>query len=120
MQRVQNDQAHSAFVTQHALAAQSGCAVDTIRKIEAAQRRPSRQLVARLAETLQIPAADHAVFSQLARGHMPAGPCIPPPASAAVPADHVLHTNSILEALTFQTVSGGGLMLLGVIVVPTR
>ena len=42
-------------LTQYALAAQSGCAVDTIRKIEAEQRRPSRQLVARLAETLQIP-----------------------------------------------------------------
>ena len=79
-------------LTQHALAAQSGCAVDTIRKIEAEQRRPSRQLVARLAETLQIPAADRAVFHQLARGHVPAGPCLPQQAPADVPADHLPHT----------------------------
>jgi transcriptional regulator with XRE-family HTH domain len=64
-------------LTQHALAVQSGCSVDTIRKIEAEQRRPSRQLVERLAETLQMPAAARTVFHQMARGHAPAGLCLP-------------------------------------------
>jgi transcriptional regulator with XRE-family HTH domain len=70
-------------LTQHALAAQSGRTVETIRKLEADKRRPSRQLVARLAETLQIPAADRAVFHQLARGRTYAVPRTPLQAPAA-------------------------------------
>jgi transcriptional regulator with XRE-family HTH domain len=61
-------------LSQYALATQSGCAVDTIRKLEAARRRPSRPLVARLADALRIPSADRAIFQQLARGHTTASP----------------------------------------------
>jgi transcriptional regulator with XRE-family HTH domain len=80
-------------LTQHALAAQSGRTVDTIRKLEADKRRPSRQLVARLAETLQIPAADRAVFHQLARRRAYAGPRTPLQAPVDGPVDHVLQAN---------------------------
>jgi transcriptional regulator with XRE-family HTH domain len=55
-------------LTQRALAAQSGCTVETIRKLEANRRRPSRPLVERLAAALQIPAAELAAFRQFARG----------------------------------------------------
>jgi transcriptional regulator with XRE-family HTH domain len=56
-------------LTQDALAAQSGCAVDSIRKLEAGRRQPSRQLAKRLAEALQIPAPEQIAFLQFARGH---------------------------------------------------
>jgi transcriptional regulator with XRE-family HTH domain len=61
-------------LTQRALAAESGCTVETIRKLEADRRRPSRELVARLAEALQIPTADRAAFQQFARGRSDAMP----------------------------------------------
>jgi transcriptional regulator with XRE-family HTH domain len=61
-------------LTQDALAARSGCAVDTIRKLEANRRRPSRPLAERLAEALQITAAEQAAFLQFARGHATALP----------------------------------------------
>jgi DNA-binding NarL/FixJ family response regulator/transcriptional regulator with XRE-family HTH domain len=61
-------------LTQDALAAQTGCTVDTIRKLEASRRRPSRQLVERLVEALQIPAAEQAAFLLFARGYATALP----------------------------------------------
>jgi transcriptional regulator with XRE-family HTH domain len=54
-------------LTQRALAAQSGCTVETIRKLEANRRRPSRPLVERLAGALEIPAAERTAFRQFAR-----------------------------------------------------
>jgi transcriptional regulator with XRE-family HTH domain len=83
-------------LTQHALAVQSGCTVETIRKIEADQRRPSRQLAERLAETLQISAADRAVFRQFARGQEPAVPFIPQHTPADVPSHYLPPTNRTL------------------------
>jgi transcriptional regulator with XRE-family HTH domain len=83
-------------LTQDALAAQSGCTAATIRKIEADQRRPSRQLVERLAETLQIAAADRAVFHQFARGRAYAVPFIPQRAPANIPLEHLPLTNRTL------------------------
>jgi transcriptional regulator with XRE-family HTH domain len=61
-------------LTQDALAAQSGCAADTIRKLEADLRRPSRPLAERLAEALNIPPAEQAALLQFARGHAAALP----------------------------------------------
>jgi transcriptional regulator with XRE-family HTH domain len=61
-------------LTQHALAEQSGCTAETIRKIEADRRRPSRALVERLAEALEIPTADRAAFQQFARGRSNVAP----------------------------------------------
>jgi transcriptional regulator with XRE-family HTH domain len=83
-------------LTQHGLAAQSGCTVDTIRKLEAERRRPSRPLVARLAEALAIPAADRAAFLQLARGRSPALAGTLHHARVTVPSNHDTHTNHAL------------------------
>lgn len=77
-------------LTQQALAKQSGCTAETIRKLESGRRRPSKQLIRGLAEALQIPADMRPAFYQLARGHAggasqlhaataaPAGPSISP------------------------------------------
>jgi transcriptional regulator with XRE-family HTH domain len=45
-------------LTQEALAQRVGCAAETLRKIEADARRPSRQIAERLAEVLELPAAE--------------------------------------------------------------
>jgi predicted ATPase/DNA-binding NarL/FixJ family response regulator len=76
-------------VAPHALAAQNGDTVAPIHKLEAHKQHPSRQVVARLAEILPMPAAGHTVLHQSARGHAPAGPDIPPQAPARIPADYV-------------------------------
>jgi predicted ATPase/transcriptional regulator with XRE-family HTH domain len=55
-------------LTQDDLAWQVGCSVETIRKIEADERRPSRQIAERLANCLKIPAEERAAMITLARG----------------------------------------------------
>lgn len=55
-------------LTQEQLAQQVGCAVITIKKFEADQRRPSVQMAQRLADQLIIPAEERAVFMERARG----------------------------------------------------
>src|SRR5688572_292910 len=47
-----------------------GCAAETLRKIEADVRRPSRQIAERLAEALEIPPADRAAFIKAARAEL--------------------------------------------------
>jgi predicted ATPase/DNA-binding CsgD family transcriptional regulator/transcriptional regulator with XRE-family HTH domain len=81
-------------LTQHALAERSDCTVGSIRKIEAGQRRPSQQLIERLATALQIPSADRRAFHQLARGQVRVAPFIPLPASSNhfPPTDQTLPT----------------------------
>ncbi len=54
--------------TQQKLAQQVGCAVTTIKKIEADERRPSRQLADLLVDALVIPAHERTAFLQSARG----------------------------------------------------
>jgi predicted ATPase/DNA-binding XRE family transcriptional regulator len=54
-------------VTQEALAQQAYCAVDTIRKIEAGLRRPSRQLAAQFADCLGLVGDERAAFLAAAR-----------------------------------------------------
>src|SRR5262245_18592881 len=56
--------------TRDELAAQIGCSVVTLRFIEADQRRPSKQLAARLADCLQISAEERLAFVQAARGEL--------------------------------------------------
>ena len=53
-------------LTQHELAQQVGSAVGTIQKLEADERRPSKQLAMRLAELLQIPSAERDTFVKVA------------------------------------------------------
>src|SRR6266545_2996313 len=76
-------------LTQAALAHQVGCAEVTIKKIEADERRPSRQIAERLADSLQLAPAERGAFVLAARGELATDrldlplPPPPPPASAA-------------------------------------
>lgn len=54
-------------LTQDELASRVGCSLSAIRKIEADERRPSRQIAELLADTLQISPADRATFLRVAR-----------------------------------------------------
>src|SRR5262249_52890209 len=57
-------------LTRDELALQVGCAAATIKKIEADERRPSKQLAERLAICLDIPDADRAAFLKAARAEL--------------------------------------------------
>src|SRR5215218_10065027 len=54
-------------LTQDELAQQVGCAADTVRKLEADMRRPSRAMAERLALCLSIPGEEHTAFLVAAR-----------------------------------------------------
>jgi len=75
-------------LTQEELARQVGCAEVTIKKIEADERRPSRQIAERLADRLQIAPAERAAFVQAARGELAVDqldlPLPPPPLAPAM------------------------------------
>ncbi len=57
-------------LTQKQLAQQVGYAEVTLRKVEADELRPSREMAARLAEALQIPPEEQALFVRFARDEM--------------------------------------------------
>lgn len=61
-------------LTQAELADQVGCSAAAIRKFEAEERRPSAQIVERLAEILEIPADQQAAFLRFARGETRSAP----------------------------------------------
>ncbi len=71
-------------LTQEELAQRVGCAVVSLRKIEADERHPSQQLAERLAAGLALPAADRPVFLAAAVAHRAAAH-LPPPAAAYRP-----------------------------------
>jgi len=78
-------------LTQDELARQVGCSTITLRKLEAEERRPSEQIVERLADALNVAPSDRANFLQFARGDPFAAPVVsalPPvaPAVARIPA----------------------------------
>src|SRR4026209_1443184 len=54
-------------LTQFDLVARLGCSEDTLQKIEAGARRPSRQIAQLLAECLEIPPEERPAFVRLAR-----------------------------------------------------
>src|SRR6266545_4332904 len=62
---------HLLDLTQDELARQVGCAVTTIRKLEANERRHSKQIAERLAESLEIAPADRPAFVSFARSGSP-------------------------------------------------
>ncbi|MDQ3930505.1 MAG: tetratricopeptide repeat protein, partial [Chloroflexota bacterium] len=68
--------------TQDEFAEMAGCSKALIRKIEAGERRPSRQIAELLMEGLEVPAEEQAEFMRLARGEAPlqAPATLPPPA----------------------------------------
>src|SRR5215213_10147229 len=65
-------------LTQAELAARVGCALGTIRKIETDERRPSKQIAARLADQLQLATAEQAVFLKAARAEVGVARLAPP------------------------------------------
>jgi uncharacterized delta-60 repeat protein len=65
-------------LTQEQLAQRVGCAAETLRKIEADVRRPSRQIAERLAEALEIPELERAVFIKAARAELAVDRLKPP------------------------------------------
>src|SRR5919199_186448 len=60
---------HALRLTQQELAARAGCALTTLKKIEAGARRPSARLAAHLAEHLQL-SATRDLFLQVAQGKL--------------------------------------------------
>src|SRR5712671_6754577 len=76
-------------LTQEELARQVGCSAITLRKLEAEERKPSKQIAERLAEVLKVPADGRADFLRFARGDpfaVPAGaPGAQPPEPPAAP-----------------------------------
>lgn len=58
-------------LTQQALAERVGCSVASIKKIESDERRPSRQIAERLADSLGVPASQREIFLECARGLRP-------------------------------------------------
>src|SRR4030095_16998432 len=61
-------------LTQDGLADRVGCSVAMIRKIESEERRPSAQVVERLAEVLMIPPNERTDFLRFARGDLNSAP----------------------------------------------
>lgn len=72
-------------LTQQGLADLVGCSLVTIRKFEAEERRPSKQLAELLAVHLQIPADEHPAFIAFARTDEPLADSAPPPAAQTLP-----------------------------------
>src|SRR5215216_3312783 len=89
-------------LTQHELAQRVGCAEGTIRKLEADDMRPSKQIAERLAGQLGVPATERAAFVSFARSQsqpaafsVPAGDQLarsPASESAAAPAPAPRHS----------------------------
>src|SRR6266568_1522409 len=67
-------------LTQEELARQVGCSAITLRKLEAEERRPSKQIAERLADVLNVAPDDRADFLRFARGDPFAAPA---PAAAS-------------------------------------
>src|SRR5699024_4531427 len=80
----------SLDLTQAELAHRVGVSAAMIRRLEADERRPSKEVAARLAQMLQIPLEDQATFLKVARAErtvdhlQPASTPPPPVASLAV------------------------------------
>jgi transcriptional regulator with XRE-family HTH domain len=55
-------------LTQQALAERVGCSLAAIKKIEGDERRPSRQIAERLADSLGVPTGQREIFLETARG----------------------------------------------------
>jgi len=60
-------------LTQDELARQVGCSTIALRKIEAEERRPSKQIAERLAELLDVAPAERPAFVRYARGELLTG-----------------------------------------------
>lgn len=72
-------------LTQKDLAAQVGCAPVTVRKMEAAVCRPSKQMASRLADVLVVAPDERAAFLTFARGAANPLPAVPTDLTARMP-----------------------------------
>ncbi|MCL4299715.1 MAG: protein kinase [Anaerolineae bacterium] len=88
-------------LTQAELGRRVGCAVITIRRIEAGTLRPSQQIAERLAMALGIPLEERATFIRLARTASPAEPSPSP-----LPTPPVLPEEIGLEDLSGRAIRG--------------
>jgi predicted ATPase/DNA-binding XRE family transcriptional regulator len=67
-------------LSQAELGSRAGCSVNTIRKLESDERKPSRELAARLAEVFELAQRERADFLRLARGtNLATRPTLPSP-----------------------------------------
>jgi non-specific serine/threonine protein kinase len=95
-------------LTQAALASQVGCSAAAIRKLEAEERRPSAQIVERLAEIFKIPTSERPAFLRFARGDWRSAPSLgdeEAPWRASTQAALAQHPRSNLPA-TFTSLIG--------------
>jgi predicted ATPase/DNA-binding XRE family transcriptional regulator len=66
--------------SQAELGSRAGCSVNTVRKLESDERKPSRELADRLAAVFELPQRERADFLRLARGtHLATRPLLPSP-----------------------------------------
>ncbi len=84
----------AADLTQEALAEQVGCAAQTVRAFESGRRRPSREMAARMAHILGVPADQRDEFIRLAR----ALPVLSEPASADQPSPSTVTAPAVSPA----------------------
>src|SRR5262245_59743225 len=73
---------HLLDLTQEELARRVGCSVVTIRKLEADERRPSKQIAERLAPALALPDGERAAFISAARAQLALDRLAAPPEPA--------------------------------------
>lgn len=91
-------QRNAMGMTQAQLAAQVGCALITIRKIEQELRRPSGPMAELLAEALAIPSTQRDLFLHMARRTYVDANISAPISIASSPAPNAIDPNSIDEA----------------------
>lgn len=97
----------SLDLTQAELANRVGCAESMLRKIEADARRPSRQVAERLANALELPAAERDAFLKAARAELvvdqlalPPQPVVQPHAPVSLPSGTVTFLFTDIESST--------------------
>jgi predicted ATPase/DNA-binding XRE family transcriptional regulator len=107
-------------LTQEEVARQVGCALITIQKIEADERRPSRQMAHLLAGVLAIAAEEQEAFIQAARGerpttHLPlaAQPVAAPPGNLPTPPNAFVGRQKELREVVERLDNGRLLTLTG-------
>src|SRR5690349_20397017 len=84
----------AAGLTQDDLAQAVACSTITLQKMEAGERRPSRQLALLLAARFQIPTDEHEAFVSFARASLSApahAPRLPPSAASVIPPTSLPH-----------------------------
>jgi class 3 adenylate cyclase len=98
-------------LTQAELAVRVGCAEVTIRRIEADERRPSRQIAQLLADQLGVPPEEQAAFIQAARAELgvdrlaPASPAVVPEAVGSTTAPTAAAASASSNRLPSGTVT---------------